>query len=154
LVDEWIKGPPDKEYSALYCMIHSTKDTRVWLYTNGAGHLVGYGSVATTRYSSFSGWEYRGSIIEFPKIAVQSQFQGLPKVGPKYSDQIIDDLLSEACKRVRESNGAISPIALLWVDPLNIRAKRFYLRHHFTLTPQTFDEGGISYESMIRKLKV
>ena len=110
----WIKSPADQKFSALYAI--EKKGTRVWLYHNQAGQLVGYGSLGTTNWT----WPYpngaRKAVSIIPSLGIQLEFQGEPKTGPKedkFSRQIMRHLISESVQqgldylvlKVHEDNG-------------------------------------------------
>lgn len=72
------------------------RGARVWLYDNGNGVPVGFGSLGT------SSWEIKGvrtTVQNIPMLGVFAQFQGMPPTGSgseKYCWQILNHLLDEA----------------------------------------------------------
>jgi len=120
-MSEWISGG-----RALQSM--QQFGTKVWLYFNEAGFLVGFGSLGTTRRN----WPPpNGDFQELgilPALAIQTDFQSGPKNDPpKFSDQIMNDLIYKA-RRLGP------PILMLDVHKDNHPAIRLYERFDFQST--------------------
>ncbi len=114
-VSDWIKGGPS-DLSALRCM--KRRGTKVWLYRDCAGRLVGFGSLGKSKWSLPD----PTTVSIIPNVAVALEFQGEPATGPKehkYCRQIMSHLIDEA-KRNR------TPYLALFVAPQNEKARRFY----------------------------
>jgi hypothetical protein len=74
------------------------KGTKVWLYGNQGGEIVGYGSLGTTRWKYPDPNSARRDLVIVPAVAVRKQFWGKPD-GPReerYSSQIMRHLILEA----------------------------------------------------------
>lgn len=146
-VDNWIKGDEHTEFSALNSVRNTETFLQVWLYTCPNGGLVGYGSLHIKSYPWFSGWDFHGPAFEIPKVAVHKDYQGKQIEGKSYADYVLDDLVAHA-RDIRKVLLTVEPVIILWVDPENQRAKRFYEKHGFIKKDQTHEEDGIIYESM------
>lgn len=98
--------------------------TEVWLYFNQADELVGFGSLGKTRrpVPPPNGPYLHISII--PSLAIRRELWGKPTDPPKYSQQILDDLIYEARAHGTE-------LLILEVDPQNIRAIKLYQSRNF-----------------------
>ncbi|MBI3821661.1 MAG: GNAT family N-acetyltransferase [Planctomycetes bacterium] len=124
---------------------------KVWLYATEAKEIVGFGSLAITRWNFPESASNRVSLALIPAVALQKQFWGKPD-GPRenrYSSQILDHLLTEAARLKIDV-----PILGLFVHPENKRAIKAYERAGFTLFAKTyFDKAtGVIYLSMLRPI--
>jgi ribosomal protein S18 acetylase RimI-like enzyme len=124
---------------------------KVWLYVTPQKEIIGYGSLALTRWNYPEPSSKRVALAVIPAVAIQKQFWGQPD-GPKegrFSSQILDHLIVKA---------AYLPTAVqvlgLFVHPQNQRAIKVYERAGFQHFTQTFTDKttGITYRSMIRPL--
>ena len=74
------------------------RGAKVWLYVTPAKEVVGYGSLAVTRWRYPDPSSKRTALALIPAVAIQKRFWGKPD-GPKegrYSSQILDHLVTEA----------------------------------------------------------
>src|SRR5436309_3452459 len=75
------------------------KGTRVWLYLNQAGEIVGFGSLGPTNWRYPEPTSKRTAVVLIPAVAVRREFWGKPQdVDPeeRYSSQILRHLVDEA----------------------------------------------------------
>ena len=124
---------------------------KVWLYATENRDIIGYGSLAVSRWNYPESANRRVALVLIPAVAIQKQFWGKPD-GPResrYSSQILDHLLSEAAWLKVDV-----PVLGLFVHPENKRAIKAYERAGFALFAKTyFDKAtGITYLSMIRPI--
>ena len=113
--------------------------TRVWLYRNHRGVIVGFGSLGTTRrkWPPPSG-EYTNLLI-IPMLGIDYRFRGQP-ADPRfrYSNQILSHLQLEAIQ-VFESHQRAGrstlPLVTLYVHRENARAIRLYEKFGFVAEP-------------------
>src|SRR5207249_3478309 len=107
---------------------------KVWLYATGSKEVVGFGSLAVTRWHYPEPSSKRIAIAIIPAVAVQKAFWGKPD-GPRegrYSTQIIEHLITEAAKLPIQE-----PVLALYVHPENQRAIKAYERAGFERHHQT-----------------
>ncbi|WDQ17447.1 GNAT family N-acetyltransferase [Rhodopirellula sp. P2] len=125
---EWILGPDSMESIANY-------GTKVWLFRNATGQVVGYGSVGTVRWRwPLPDGSYT-SLLYIPMLGIDQRFQGQPPDAQwRYSRQIMNHLISEAngLNRKREKP---AEYLLLLVDRTNEAAVKLYARFDFELIP-------------------
>jgi hypothetical protein len=126
---------------------------QVWLFTTSQKELVGYGSLAVTRWHYPDPASKRTTLALIPAVAIQKPFWGKPE-GPReerYSSQILDHLINEASRLP-----LAAPMLGLFVHPENQRAIRAYERAGFRAFTQTYtdQETGVIYQSMIRPLEL
>lgn len=124
---------------------------KVWLYVTPDKSLVGYGSLAVTRWNYPAPSDKRVSLALIPAVAIQKPYWGKPE-GPReerYSSQILDHLIAQA------AHLPISVPALgVFVHPQNQRAVKLYERAGFQPFSHTYTDKAtpIMYRSMIRAL--
>ena len=126
--------------------------TKVWLYGNPAGEIVGFGSLGETtwRYPNKKSPPIKVAII--PALGLRREFWGCPKdaePGQRYSSQILDHLIALVPQLPSR------PSALgLFVYPANVSAIRLYERHHFQLfhTQCKRVESGDVYHGYVRDI--
>jgi ribosomal protein S18 acetylase RimI-like enzyme len=126
--------------------------TKVWLYHNAEGQLVGYGSLGISKWEWPDMASPRTKVHHIPYFGVDKAFHGLPAGPPegRYGAVIIRDLIEEA--RARHAPD-ITPIITLFVDERNHPAIKFYRRNEFRdysekrlesdVTPGIFNLGMI-----------
>jgi GNAT superfamily N-acetyltransferase len=124
---------------------------KVWLYVTAQKEIVGYGSLAVSRWNYPAPSNKRISLALVPAVAIQKAFWGKPD-GPceeRYSSQILDHLIVEAARLPTDI-----PFLGLFVHPDNHRAIRVYERHGFQQFSQTATDKatGVIYRGMIRSL--
>ncbi len=130
-VTEWLLGSDVLE--------SMKRGTRVWLFENGAGEIVGYGSVGPTKWKWPPPDGSRATIIYIPMLGIAEQFQGQPPDPEwKYSSQIMRHLINEARNLTADWTND-DPKRLKWlallVQPENKPAVRLYERWGFELIP-------------------
>jgi ribosomal protein S18 acetylase RimI-like enzyme len=81
-----------------------------------------------------------------PMLALRREFHGKPEQRPRYSDQIIGDLVGRA-----QADG-IRSLGLV-VHVQNEAALRLYVRHGFECFGEAFDEDGVRYRPMARVIE-
>ena len=128
------------------------RGSKVWLYANESREVVGFSSLAVTRWRYPSSSDKRTSLAIIPAVAIQRSFWGKPDGPPegRYSSQILDHLLVEAgLLRLDE------PTIGLFVHPDNGRAIRAYERAGFQRFHHTYTDPTtrVVYVSMIRPLR-
>ena len=103
--------------------------TRVWLYYNAAGQMVGYGSLGITKWEWPDMASQRTKVHHIPYLGVGRAFRGLPPGDPegRYSTFIIRDLIAEARACPTPD---VARILTLFVDERN-PALSFYRRIGF-----------------------
>lgn len=113
--------------------------TRVWLYRDESGVIVGFGSLGTTRrkWPPPSG-EYANLVI-IPMLGIDYRFQGKP-ADPRfrYSNQILSHLQYEAIQLFESHQRAgrsTLPVLMLYVHRDNARAIRLYEKFGFIAEP-------------------
>jgi ribosomal protein S18 acetylase RimI-like enzyme len=74
----------------------SERGTEIWLYYSESGELVGFGSLGKARRPFPPDGKTFVNCSIIPSIAIRSEYQGKPVTPPKYSDQIISDLVAKA----------------------------------------------------------
>ena len=109
--------------------------TRVWLYRNDQGVIVGFGSLGTTRRrwpppdGGFS------NLLIIPMLGIDHRFHGQPPDPQyRYSNQIISHLRFEAIQLLKshqESDRSTLPLLSLYVHRENRRAIRLYQKFGF-----------------------
>jgi hypothetical protein len=124
---------------------------RIWLYVTEAKDIIGYGSLAMTRWNFPEPKNNRVALALIPAVAIQKQFWGKP-AGPRenrYSALILDHLIISAAQMKIDV-----PILALFVHPENQRAIKVYERAQFSMFSKTFHDKttGVTYLSMIRHL--
>lgn len=124
---------------------------KVWLYATEAREVVGFSSLAITRWRYPSPSDKRVSLAIIPAVAIQKSFWGKPAGPPegRYSSQILDHLLDEAGRLPLDQ-----PSIGLFVHPDNGRAIRAYERAGFQRFSHTYADPatGVVYSSMVRRL--
>jgi hypothetical protein len=151
-VAEWIKSASGEN-----SVIEDIKrfGTKVWLYRDEQGDLVGFSSLGQTKYTWPVGGKKKELVNVIPFIGVHHKFKGEPadaQRDDKYAYQILDDLLTEAAASAL-SNGAYA-LVVLSVDYQNKRAIRFYENRDFVdlKLPRIDGATGIVYLRMARHL--
>jgi GNAT superfamily N-acetyltransferase len=127
------------------------RGTKVWLYVNQAGEVVGYGSLGVTRWKYPDAASRRAELLIIPAVALRKAFWGKPDGPPKerYSSQIMEHLLAEALAWPGK------PLAVgLFVRPENVGAIKLYERFGFRPFGHTYTDPqtGVTYRSFIRPL--
>ena len=134
---------------------HAAMDrgTKVWLYVDNGGEIVGYGSLGTTNWKYPDADSKRRMVAIIPAVAIQRKFHGQPADVPRearYSSQILRHLIQEAQAWPGQ------PAALgLFVHPENKGAVKLYERfgfqpfHHQYRDPDT----GVVYTGYVRRLE-
>lgn len=144
-VAAWIKGTPPGVLEDM------ARGCEVWLYITEEDGLVGFGSLAPSRWKWPTLDDPRVPINIIPMLGVQRQFWGQPNdPGVKtFAARILDDLIYEA-RRHRERQ----PLLGLFVHSRNTRARRAYKRAGFEdfLLTYTDPDTGTVYRSMVLKL--
>lgn len=117
-MSEWISGTP--------CIMSMNRGTEVWLFSNDAGTIVGFGSVGVTDWP----WPEPGcpkeKICIIPAMAVHKAFQG-----NGYSRRIIRFLVGRAITY------RLFGLAL-YVNPQNEAAIELYRSENFAMLPDTY----------------
>lgn len=115
--------------------------TRVWLYFDPEGALVGFGSLGLTQWPEFP---KKVSII--PQLAIQQTFRGQPtgEDEVKYSHQILDDLIGLA--KTQDTDWLV-----LTVDPTNARAIALYKSFGFLEFPKRNPFGHVKMGLLLRE---
>jgi GNAT superfamily N-acetyltransferase len=139
---EWIR---QEAVSAL------DRGCKVWLYVTARKELVGFGSVALTRWRYPEPSSKRLALAVIPAVAIQTPYRGKPD-GPReerYSSQILDHLIAEAAQLPVDA-----PLLGLFVHPDNQGAIKLYLRLGFSFFSHSYTDKttGVTYRSMIRPL--
>jgi len=127
------------------------RGTKVWLYVNQAGDIVGYGSLGITRWKNPDPSSRKVEVVIVPAVALRKEFWGKPQ-GPseeRYSSQIMVHLLDEA----RDWPGE-PPAVGLFVHPNNQAAIKLYERFGFRAFSHTYTDNatGVVYRSFIRPI--
>jgi ribosomal protein S18 acetylase RimI-like enzyme len=129
---EWIQG------SGVWDSIENKK-TRVWLYRNDAGVVVGYGSLGLTRRKWPPPVGQHGNLQIIPMLGVDHHFHGKPPDKQwRYSHQIVSHLRYEALRTLAEhiSCGRNTlPLLTLYVHQDNAAAITLYQSFGFTPEP-------------------
>jgi ribosomal protein S18 acetylase RimI-like enzyme len=130
------------------------RGTKVWLYLDSAGEVVGYGSLGTTNWKYPDPDSKRTVVAIIPNVAIHRQFQGQPADAPRearYSSQILRHLILEA-----ESLSGPPPALGLYVHPENKAAIKLYERFHFQPSFHQYRDSatGITYLGYVRRLGV
>ncbi len=128
------------------------KGTKVWLYFNQAGDIVGFGSLGPTNWRYPEPTSKRTAVVLIPAVAIRREFWGKPEnveLEERYSSQILRQLVDEA--------GAWPgnpPAVGLYVHPENQAAIKLYERFHFHQFHQAYTDPGtnVTYISFIRPL--
>jgi GNAT superfamily N-acetyltransferase len=135
---EWIRGS-----EVLTSM--EKHQTKVWLFENSAGTLVGFGSLGPTRRR----WpppdgDYL-QLLLIPMVAIERAMHGKPDDPEwRYSHQIMSHLIAEAghWRASSEHSPASRPSwLLLMVHPENHRAMKLYMRFGFELIEHASHHG-------------
>ncbi len=124
---------------------------KVWLYATARKELVGFGSIALTRWHYPEPKSKRVSLAVIPAVAIQIPFRGKPD-GPReerYSSQILDHLIAQAAQLPTDV-----PLLSLYVHPDNQGAINLYSRFGFSFFPHDYADKatGVTYRAMIRPL--
>lgn len=122
----------------------------VWLYGTPQDGVVGFGSLAASRWRWPNEKDQPSTISIIPMLGIDRRFRGQPH-GPderRFSDQILDHLILEAMRCPDRA-----PLLGLFVHPDNLAAIRVYERAGFARFYKTWaDPGGTRYPSMLLKL--
>ena len=128
---EWIRGSD---------VLDSLKrGTRVWLFENAGGEIVGFGSVGPTRWRWPPPDGAYTPILLIPMLGLDTRFQGQPPDPDwRYARQIMSHLISVAMEMSQEAavhSGTPVDWLTLLVHRDNQRAIRFYQKCGFELLP-------------------
>lgn len=145
-VAEWIKGEPGGVLDAM-----RDRHCEVWLYASDADGLVGFGSLAPSRWPWPLPDSPRVPINLIPMVGIDRAFWGKPD-GPadqRYSSQILDHLIFQAMQHSERH-----PLLGLFIHPQNVRARKVYERAGFAPFSKTYTDSdtGDAYESMLMNL--
>ncbi len=115
------------------------KGTKVWLFENAGGEIVGFGSVGRTRWRwPLPDGSYT-SILLIPMLGLRTSFQGQPPDPDwRFARQIMSHLIHAAREMSQETAVAAgAPInwLVLMVHRENRRAIHFYEKCGFELIP-------------------
>ena len=127
------------------------RGTCVWLYVTDSKEIIGYGSLAMTRWHYPESAKKRATLAIIPPVAIQKQFWGKPD-GPR---KIVTHRRFSITFLWKQRSLRIDiPILGLFVHPENKRAIKAYERAGFTLFSKTYHDKatGITYLSMIRPI--
>ena len=123
---EWLHGSEVTESI-------KNRATRVWLYRNDAGVLVGFGSLGPSRRRWPPPDGSYSNLLFIPMLGIDIHFQGQPPAPhPRYSHQILSHLRYEAIQLFdehQESRSSTLPFLALYVHRDNVRAIRLYEKH-------------------------
>jgi len=137
-VAEWILG------SDVFDSIK--RGTRVWIFETVAGHVVGYGSLGTTRWKWPLPDGQRTSLVIIPMLGMDSRYFGQPPEPEwRYANQMMAHLIHEATRLVSEwprGDKKYCRKLVLFVHRDNRRAIRFYERCGFEAISGSIDESG------------
>ncbi|MEX0727917.1 MAG: hypothetical protein WEB58_23475 [Planctomycetaceae bacterium] len=123
---EWITGSDVRDSMA-------RRGTRVWLYRNDAGVLVGFGALGMTRRR----WPPPGggfsNLVIIPMLGIDRHFHRQPPAPhTKYSHQILGHLVYEAYRwLLTEKSKSTLPLLILYVHRDNEFAIKLYERFGF-----------------------
>ncbi|HYV37983.1 MAG TPA: GNAT family N-acetyltransferase [Gemmataceae bacterium] len=127
------------------------KGTRVWLFADADGNLVGFGSLGKTRWAYPDPMGKKRHLALIPAVAVRRSYWGLPHGPPedRYASQILKFILAQA-----QEMADIEPVIGLFVHPKNQAAIRFYQRFGFADYPHQYVDPTtkIAYQAMVRPL--
>lgn len=129
-----------------------TRGTRVWLYVNQAGAIVGFGSLGPTNWRYPDPASKRTGVVLIPALAIRREFWRKPDnvdSQERYSSQILRHLVDEA------SAWPGSPPAVgLYVHPENQAAIKLYERFQFRQFHHSYTDPAtkMTYISFIRPL--
>jgi ribosomal protein S18 acetylase RimI-like enzyme len=127
------------------------RGTKIWLYVNQAGDIVGYGSLGITRWNYPDAAARKTALVIIPAVALSKEFWGKPDGPPqeRYSSQILGHLLDEA----RNWPGQL-PAVGLFVHPDNLAAIKLYERFGFLSFSHAYTDPqtGVIYRSFVRPL--
>jgi ribosomal protein S18 acetylase RimI-like enzyme len=140
---DWIRN------DALAAMAAGTK---IWLYVNQAGDIVGYGSLGISRWKYPDPSSKRIELVIVPAVALRTEFWGKPAGADKddrYSSQIMRHLLVEA----HYWPGSL-PAVGLFVHPENLAAIRLYERFGFRSFHHSYTDKatGVTFLSFVRPI--
>jgi ribosomal protein S18 acetylase RimI-like enzyme len=156
-VSTWIKST-DPDNSAL---ADSAKwGTRVWVYLNGAGNVIGFGSLGLTDWTLNDDFlihltdhpppqplakakkKDREPVVIIPMVGLHRDFHGLPKGQEevRYGKQVLLDLRAQAAVMGQDRRALV-----LSVNPDNKRAIHFYVNNKFRLIEPAMKDGYLRY---------
>jgi ribosomal protein S18 acetylase RimI-like enzyme len=130
-VAKWIQGSD---------VLDSMKrGTRVWLFENSTGEIVGFGSLGTSQWRWPPPKGDTTTILLIPMLGIDVRFHGQPPCPDwRYSRQLMSHLIAEAQQVSREwsgENGQKPQWLVLMVHRDNPRAISFYEHCGFELIP-------------------
>src|SRR5262249_17398828 len=100
----WIKAAPQVKNGALHEARKSKGKLEVWLHVNGLGDVVGYSSLGPSKWPWPLPEDPPTPISVIPYVAIQRRYWGQPADDPpRYSIQILDHLIFEACRHAERS---------------------------------------------------
>lgn len=126
--------------------------TKVWLYGNVSGDIVGFGSLGETNWNFPDKKSPRVKVAIIPALGLRQEFWGCPKdadPGHRYSSQILDHLIT------LPTHLPSRPRAIgLFVYPANLAAVKLYERHHFQRfhNQSKRGESGDHYHGYVRDI--
>jgi ribosomal protein S18 acetylase RimI-like enzyme len=129
------------------------RGTKVWLYVESGGEVVGYGSLGTTNWKYPDPDSKRTMVAIIPAVAIQRKFHGQPVDAPRearYSSQILRHLIQEA------QTWPGQPAVLgLFVHPENKAAIKLYERFGFQAYYHQYRDPntGVIYTGYVRRLE-
>ncbi len=113
--------------------------TRVWLYRNDQGVIVGFGSLGTTRRRWPPPDGGYTNLLIIPMLGIDYHFHGQPPdPQQRFSNQILSHLRYEAIQFIKsdQDSGRLTlPLLLLYVHRENGRAIRLYEKFGFIAEP-------------------
>lgn len=129
---EWIVG------SEVWNSIRKYQ-TRVWLYRNDAGVIVGFGSLGTTRRRWPPPGGNHANLLIIPMLGIDHRFHGQPVDAKfRYSNQALAHIRFEAIEMLqshRKAGRTTLPLLSLFVHRDNRRAIRLYEKSGFVPEP-------------------
>ncbi len=115
------------------------RGTRVWLFENATGEIVGFGSLGMSTWKWPPPDGAKSTLVLIPMLGIDQKFHGEPPDPDwRYSRQIMGHLIAEAQALARgqtDDTSNIAPWLVLMVHRDNTRAIRFYEQCGFEVIP-------------------